>query len=54
MDKFKYEEDDITAKIVAILSLEGFVDRIDEETSLPCGIILESTSFYAEAGGQVE
>ncbi|CAD7702717.1 unnamed protein product [Ostreobium quekettii] len=51
-DAFKYEEGDVTTKIVAILSSSGFVDRIAGGED-KVGLVLHSTSFYAEAGGQV-
>eukprot|EP00210_Caulerpa_lentillifera_P006221 g5942.t1 len=54
-DSYKYHaEETIVCKLEAILTMDGFVESIDSTTtSLPIGLVLNSTSFYAEAGGQV-
>mmetsp|Transcript_33509 Transcript_33509/g.94250 ORF Transcript_33509/g.94250 Transcript_33509/m.94250 type:complete len:1009 (+) Transcript_33509:45-3071(+) len=52
-DNFKYNLEDITAKVVAIFSNESFVEsssQTDKESNF--GIVLDGTNFYAEAGGQ--
>lgn len=51
-DSFKYEDKDTTTTLVAILSRGGFVESTDGVEG-PFGLVLASTSFYAEAGGQV-
>ena len=40
----------IDAKIVALTSGGQFVDRVDQGSL--CGLLLDKTNFYAEAGGQ--
>lgn len=52
-DSFKYSEEDISCKIEAIYTMEGFVESLENGHSFPVGLVLDSTSFYAEAGGQV-
>lgn len=52
-DTFKYEEGSVGTTVAAILTTTGFVDSVDGSTEGPLGVILESTSFYAESGGQV-
>ncbi|GMH32692.1 hypothetical protein BSKO_00526 [Bryopsis sp. KO-2023] len=52
-DAFKYEEGDVGTVVAAILTADGFVESVDESTTGAVGIVLESTSFYAESGGQV-
>ena len=42
----------LQTQVRAILSSNGFVDSTDGCDS-PVGLVLESTSFYAEQGGQV-
>eukprot|EP00638_Chattonella_subsalsa_P000158 CAMPEP_0117753108 /NCGR_PEP_ID=MMETSP0947-20121206/12026_1 /TAXON_ID=44440 /ORGANISM="Chattonella subsalsa, Strain CCMP2191" /LENGTH=1008 /DNA_ID=CAMNT_0005571921 /DNA_START=114 /DNA_END=3140 /DNA_ORIENTATION=- len=42
-----------SAKIVGIYNYDGFVERMESGEESVAGILLESTSFYAEAGGQV-
>jgi len=53
-DSFKYADGvpKVDTKVVAILTSNGFVQSTTNETG-PFGVILESTSFYAESGGQV-
>lgn len=52
-DTFKYEEGSVGTTVAAILTLTGFVDSVDSSTEGPIGVVLESSSFYAESGGQV-
>lgn len=53
-DSPKYGSGDVTARIVAILSKGGFVQSSTEVgEDDPIGVILDTTSFYAESGGQV-
>lgn len=40
----------IDAKIVALTCSGQFVDRVDQGSF--CGLLLDKTNFYAEAGGQ--
>ena len=40
----------IDTEVVAIFTEDGFVDSVGEDIS--AGLVLKSTSFYAEAGGQ--
>ncbi|KAI0671691.1 tRNA synthetases class II (A)-domain-containing protein [Trametes maxima] len=52
-DSFKFQQGNITAKVVAIYSKKAFLkstEDIPEDTSF--GILLDRTSFYAESGGQ--
>ncbi|MCO5599198.1 hypothetical protein L7F22_053298 [Adiantum nelumboides] len=51
-DKFKYIwHKDHTSTVKALLTDSGFVDRVC--TTEAVGLVLESTSFYAEQGGQI-
>jgi len=56
-DSHKYDTlDEMSAKILAIWTGEGFPETIDEETcdeDNRCALILDQTNFYAEAGGQI-
>lgn len=58
-DKPKYGDADATAKVLAILTADGFVDSATAGSSdadagaAPVGLVLDTTSFYAEQGGQV-
>lgn len=52
-DNPKYEEKDIKATILAILTESGFVDTTEGTSLDTVGLILDSTSFYGEQGGQV-
>ena len=54
-DAFKYEEGEVTTQVVAILTASGFVDAVSEEEAAGAlaGLVLHSTSYYAESGGQV-
>ncbi|KAI0710193.1 tRNA synthetases class II (A)-domain-containing protein [Earliella scabrosa] len=52
-DSAKFQQGNITAKVVAIYSKKAFLpstEEIPEDASF--GIILDRTSFYAESGGQ--
>ncbi|KAH9850281.1 tRNA synthetases class II (A)-domain-containing protein [Lenzites betulinus] len=52
-DSFKFQQGNITAKVVAIYSKKAFLhstEDIPEDTSF--GLLLDRTSFYAESGGQ--
>ncbi|KAI8980149.1 tRNA synthetases class II (A)-domain-containing protein [Trametes punicea] len=52
-DSFKFQQGNITAKVVAIYSKKAFLqstEEIPEDTTF--GVILDCTSFYAESGGQ--
>eukprot|EP00884_Botryococcus_braunii_P001847 jgi/Botrbrau1/11663/Bobra.168_2s0018.1 len=49
----KYGEQDVETEVLAILSPTGFVTSSAEDGEGPLGLILRSTSFYAESGGQV-
>jgi alanyl-tRNA synthetase len=42
--------DGCTAKVIAIRHQKAFVDQVS--TGAECGILLDRTNFYAEAGGQ--
>jgi alanyl-tRNA synthetase len=49
----EYEFDSCQARVVAIRSKDkSFADSVAEESGL-CGLILDKTSFYPEAGGQI-
>ncbi|MCO5547451.1 hypothetical protein L7F22_000901 [Adiantum nelumboides] len=51
-EKFKYIwHEDHTSTVKALLTDSGFVDRVC--TTEAVGLVLESTSFYAEQGGQI-
>lgn len=49
----KYGQDNVSAKVVAILAKSGFVQSTEEAGDGPVGVVLDTTSFYAESGGQV-
>ncbi|RPD74749.1 hypothetical protein L226DRAFT_545685 [Lentinus tigrinus ALCF2SS1-7] len=52
-DSPKFQQGNITAKVVAIYSKKAFLqttDEIPEDSTF--GLILDRTSFYAESGGQ--
>ncbi len=53
-DEFKYEWDlDLESSITAIFTEDGFLsDGEEASTGANVGIILDKSSFYAEAGGQ--
>ncbi|KAI9057339.1 hypothetical protein FKP32DRAFT_1598429 [Trametes sanguinea] len=52
-DSFKFQQGNITAKVVAIYSKKSFLQTTEEiPEDAPFGIILDRTSFYAESGGQ--
>lgn len=53
-DNFKYEWDlELSSSITAIFTEDGFLSEGEEAaTGAYVGIILDKTSFYAEAGGQ--
>jgi len=51
-DSFKYDVEDINAKILAIYKTDGsFVEKVTKDDGV-VGLFLDRTSFYAEAGGQ--
>lgn len=50
-DSFKYELDDVKAKVVGIYDGTSFVNSISE-VGRQVGILLDRTAFYAEQGGQ--
>lgn len=54
-DSRKYDSDIKHAAVIqAIFSADGFVDSTSElPDGAGCGIVMDTTSFYAEAGGQV-
>lgn len=52
-DRPKYTEADVTASVKAILGLEGYVESTADAPAGPVALILDTTSFYGEAGGQV-
>ena len=53
-DAPKYGTVDAAAKVLAILSTAGYVDSTDAAPEgAPVGLVLDTTSFYAESGGQV-
>mmetsp|Transcript_13459 Transcript_13459/g.33912 ORF Transcript_13459/g.33912 Transcript_13459/m.33912 type:complete len:1162 (-) Transcript_13459:153-3638(-) len=52
-DKPKYVEEDVSTTVKAILGLEGYVDSTANAPEGPVALILDATSFYGEAGGQV-
>lgn len=49
----KYEDDDLPATVLALLSTSGFVDSTSAVSEGPVGFIVDTSSFYAESGGQV-
>ncbi|DBB11178.1 hypothetical protein WJX82_002672 [Trebouxia sp. C0006] len=51
-DAPKYQDQDIESKVMAILSSSGFVNS-SEGCEGPVGLVLDTTNFYAEQGGQV-
>mmetsp|Transcript_33711 Transcript_33711/g.42467 ORF Transcript_33711/g.42467 Transcript_33711/m.42467 type:complete len:1000 (-) Transcript_33711:250-3249(-) len=57
--KYQKDEDGFSAKVLAIFKKDavengnsGFIDEASAEDG-PIGVVLDSTSFYAESGGQV-
>ncbi|KAG2485170.1 hypothetical protein HYH03_016060 [Edaphochlamys debaryana] len=51
----KYGSADVSAKVLAILTPSGFVESSAEAADAdgPVGLVLDTTSFYAESGGQI-
>ena len=49
----RYSETSVQTKIAAIMTSDGFIESTEDGGSGPYGLILESTSFYAEQGGQI-
>ncbi|GLC41498.1 hypothetical protein PLESTB_001005000 [Pleodorina starrii] len=54
-DAPKYGSSDVPAKVLAILTPSGFVQSSAEAVDAdgPVGLVLDTTSFYAESGGQI-
>jgi len=52
-DSFKYSLDDITAKVVAIWTAQGFANSVKAAPNTSVGLIFDKTNFYAEQGGQI-
>jgi len=52
-DGRKYSSDRCDSRLIGWIDKEGFKDRGRVETGAEVGLILETTCFYAEAGGQV-
>ena len=53
-DASKYQLDiSLPSSIKAIYLQDGFVEKVDAPNTETIGLVLESTSFYAESGGQV-
>ncbi|EFJ48362.1 hypothetical protein VOLCADRAFT_120886 [Volvox carteri f. nagariensis] len=54
-DAPKYGSSDVSAKVLAILTPGGFVASTSEAADQdgPVGLVLDTTSFYAESGGQI-
>eukprot|EP00049_Salpingoeca_infusionum_P002328 m.55710 g.55710 ORF g.55710 m.55710 type:complete len:978 (+) comp11511_c0_seq1:321-3254(+) len=52
-DNGKYTFNDATAKVLALVTLEGFQDNVEAgDNGCNVGVILDRTNFYAEQGGQ--
>jgi alanyl-tRNA synthetase len=52
-DEPKYAQADVAATVLAILGSAGFVDSSADAPEGPVGLVLDTTSFYAEQGGQI-
>lgn len=61
-DSPKYSNTDVSAKVLAILTpgstfVDSTADAIEaagsDAEAVPVGLVLDTTSFYAESGGQV-
>lgn len=53
-DKFKYQDGNVSSKVLAILASNKFVKAVDADTfENRLGLILDRTNFYGEQGGQV-
>jgi alanyl-tRNA synthetase len=50
-DQYKYEQEDITARVVALYKAGTFPDRVTSSDGV-VGVFLDKTNFYAESGGQ--
>ena len=50
-DSFKYEQEDISATILAIYKEGHFVQQVNDSDGV-VGLFLDQTNFYAESGGQ--
>lgn len=50
VDEPKYTNADIQAKVLAILTPTGYVDSVSADGEGPVGLVLDTTSFYAEQG----
>lgn len=52
-DSYKYQLDPITAKILAIINLDGEIINSDFISGKLYGLLLDQTNFYSQAGGQI-
>ena len=52
-DLHKYTTDSCEAKVVGFIDPQGFKDTGRIEPGTECGVVIDRTCFYAEAGGQV-
>lgn len=50
VDEPKYTNADVQAKVLAILTPTGYVDSVSADGEGPVGLVLDTTSFYAEQG----
>lgn len=49
----RYAESQTRTRVAAIMSAGGFLTATDANGGSPVGVVLDSTPFYAEQGGQV-
>ena len=52
-DSQKYKTDTCESKIVGFIDFDGFKDAGKIKTDTDCAIVLDTTCFYAESGGQI-